>query len=71
MGLSDSQTRDGFSAIEFHLRGWDMINMILDLEEESFSPLEWKKPPWEADGIIRFPGNQALHKQFMDGLYRK
>lgn len=53
-----------------------MINMTLDLEKESLSPLEWKNlpptpNPQGVKDIIKLPGNQILHKQFMDGLYRK
>lgn len=45
MGLSGCWAGHGFTIIEFHLWWWGMINTILDFEEESFSPLEWKKPP--------------------------
>lgn len=55
MGLSGCWAGHGFTIIEFHLWWWGMINTILDFEEESFSPLEWKKPPWDVEDIIKLP----------------
>lgn len=51
--------------------GRALINLTPDLTKESSSLLEWKKPSWEVEDVIKLPGNWILRKQFTDALYSK